>query len=92
MARRNLRRGGADPIVVVTGGNRRIGLEICRQLAARGAYVVLTARKPAAGAAAVKKLAAQKLAVEFQTLDSNGDSIAALRDFLRETKSTAPTC
>ena len=54
-----------------------------RQLAARGAYVVLTARKPAAGAAAVKKLAAQKLAVEFQTLNSNGDSIAALRDFLR---------
>jgi NAD(P)-dependent dehydrogenase (short-subunit alcohol dehydrogenase family) len=83
LARRNLRRGGADPIVVGTGGSRRVGLEICCQLAARGAYVVLTARKPAAGAAAVKKLAAQKLAVEFRTLDSNGDSIAALRDFLR---------
>ena len=60
MARRNLRRGGADPIVVGTGGSRRIGLEICCQLAARGAYVVLTARKPAAGAAAVKKLAARQ--------------------------------
>ncbi len=84
MAQENFRRDGADPIVVVTGGNRGIGFEICRQLAARGAHVVLTARKPAAGAAAVKKLAAQKLAVEFQTLDvTNGDSIAALRDFLQ---------
>ena len=45
---------------------------------------MLTARKPAAGAATVKKLAAQKLTVEFQTLDvTEGDSIAALRDFLQ---------
>ncbi len=79
-----MRRDGTNPIVVVTGGNRGIGFEICRQLAARGAQVVLTARKPAAGAAAVKKLAAQKLAVEFQTFDvTDGDSIAALRDFLQ---------
>lgn len=32
-------------IAVVTGGNRGIGLEICRQLAARGLRVVLTARE-----------------------------------------------
>jgi NAD(P)-dependent dehydrogenase (short-subunit alcohol dehydrogenase family) len=31
-------------IAVVTGGNRGIGLEVCRQLAARGLLVVLTAR------------------------------------------------
>ena len=84
MARGNLRQDDANPIVVVTGGNRGIGFGICRQLAARGAHVVLTARKPAAGAATVKKLAAQKLTVEFQTLDvTDGDSIAALRDFLQ---------
>ncbi len=84
MARGNLRRDGADPIVVVTGGNRGIGFEICRQLAARGAHVVLTARKPAAGAGAVEKLAAQKRAVQFQTLDvTDGNSVAALRDFLQ---------
>ncbi len=78
MARGNLRRDGADPIVVVTGGNRGIGFEICRQLAARGAHVVLTARKPAAGAGAVEKLAAQKRAVQFQTLDvTDGNSVAA---------------
>jgi NAD(P)-dependent dehydrogenase (short-subunit alcohol dehydrogenase family) len=73
------------PIVVVTGANRGIGFEICRQLAARGTQVVLTARDPAAGAAAIKKLAAQKFAAEFHPLDVTvGKSIAALRDFLKD--------
>ena len=79
-------RAGGEPVVVVTGGNRGIGFEICRQLAARGARVVLTARNAEAGAAAVKKLAAQKLAVTFHRLDVTDDnSIAALRDFLQDT-------
>jgi NAD(P)-dependent dehydrogenase (short-subunit alcohol dehydrogenase family) len=75
---------GGGPVVVVTGGNRGIGFEICRQLAARGAQVILTARKPDAGAAAVKKLAAQELATTFHPLDvTDGKSITALRDFLK---------
>lgn len=79
-------RAGGEPVVVVTGGNRGIGFEICRQLAARGARVVLTARNAEAGAAALKKLAAQKLAVTFHRLDvTDHNSIAALRDFLQET-------
>ena len=61
-------RGANAPVVVVTGGNRGIGLEICRQLAARGAQVVLTARKRPAGDAAVKKLAAQKRPSRFSCL------------------------
>jgi NAD(P)-dependent dehydrogenase (short-subunit alcohol dehydrogenase family) len=74
------------PVIVVTGGNRGIGFEICRQLAARGARVVLTARKPAAGAAAIKKLAAQKLVAEFHPLDvTAAQSITGLRDFLNDT-------
>lgn len=74
------------PIIVVTGGNRGIGFEICRQLSGRGARVVLTARKPEAGAAAVKKLAAQNLATQFHPLDVTAtESIAALRDFLERT-------
>jgi NAD(P)-dependent dehydrogenase (short-subunit alcohol dehydrogenase family) len=79
-------RAGGEPVAVVTGGNRGIGFEICRQLAARGARVVLTARHAQTGAAAVKKLAAQKLAVTFHRLDVTDDnSIAALRDFLQDT-------
>ena len=74
------------PIVVVTGANRGIGFEISRQLASRGAEVVLTARKPGAGKAAVKKLAAQDLTVLFQPLNvTSRKSIAALRDFLKRT-------
>jgi (+)-neomenthol dehydrogenase len=71
------------PIVAVTGGNRGIGFEICRQLAARATRVLLTARKTAAGTAAIEKLAKEKLAAEFHALDvTDGKSIAALRDFL----------
>jgi len=79
-------RAGDGLVIVVTGGNRGIGFEICRQLAARGANVILTARKPAAGAAAIKKLAAEKLAAAFQPLDViDAQSIVALRDFVKDT-------
>src|SRR4030095_10946724 len=75
-----------NPTIVVTGGNRGIGFEICRQLASRGAQVVLTARKPEAGEQAVKILAAQNLSVRFHPLDVTGpESIAALREFLEQT-------
>ena len=43
------------PVIVVTGGNRGIGFEVCRQLAGRGAQVVLTARHSEAGKEAVGK-------------------------------------
>ena len=72
-----------NPIIVVTGGNRGIGFEICRQLSDRGAQVVLTARKPEAGEQAVKKLAAQKLSARFHPLNvTDAESITGLRDFL----------
>jgi NAD(P)-dependent dehydrogenase (short-subunit alcohol dehydrogenase family) len=75
-----------DPAIVVTGGNRGIGFEICRQLVARGVQVVLTARKRAAGEAAVKKLAGGKHAAAFHPLDvPDGKSIERFSDFLKDT-------
>lgn len=44
-------------VALVTGGNRGIGFEICRQLAGVGMRVVLTSRDPAQGEAAVARLA-----------------------------------
>jgi NAD(P)-dependent dehydrogenase (short-subunit alcohol dehydrogenase family) len=75
-----------DPVIVVTGGNRGIGFEICRQLTACEARVVLTARKRTAGEAAVKKLAGGKHAAAFHPLDvTDGKSIEHLSEFLKET-------
>jgi NAD(P)-dependent dehydrogenase (short-subunit alcohol dehydrogenase family) len=79
-------RAGGGPVAVVTGGNRGIGFEICRQLAARGARVVLTARERTAGEAAAKKLAGSERTVWFHPLDvAEGASIETLHDFLKDT-------
>ena len=59
----------AARIALVTGGNRGIGHEICRQLAAQGLAVVLTARDASKGKAASKALQEAGLEVEFQRLD-----------------------
>ncbi len=45
------------PVVLVSGGNRGIGFEACRALAARGARVLLGARRFSDGADAAKRLA-----------------------------------
>jgi NAD(P)-dependent dehydrogenase (short-subunit alcohol dehydrogenase family) len=70
--------------VLVTGGNRGLGLESCRQFARRGLYVILTARDDAKGREAAETLASQGFAVEHRRLDiSDVASIAALADALR---------
>ncbi|CAD6243275.1 unnamed protein product [Miscanthus lutarioriparius] len=73
-------------VAVVTGGNRGIGLEICKQLASKGVTVVLTARDEKRGAEAVKNLASQGLSnVLFHQLEVGDLSSAArLADFIRE--------
>ncbi|MBK9752521.1 MAG: SDR family NAD(P)-dependent oxidoreductase [Nannocystis sp.] len=63
-----------QPVALVTGGNRGIGREICRQLHARGFHVLLAARDPARGLAV-----ARELGVAFTPLDvSDPASIARM--------------
>lgn len=45
-----------NPVAVVTGGTAGIGLEACKQLAAKGIDVILTSRSEAKGKAAVKEI------------------------------------
>jgi NAD(P)-dependent dehydrogenase (short-subunit alcohol dehydrogenase family) len=74
----------AAKVAVVTGANRGIGLEICRQLATQGdIHVVLTSRDDSKGKAAAKKLARDGAEVEFRTLDVTKErSVKALADFM----------
>ena len=66
--------------VLVTGANRGIGLEVCRQLKAAGFAVILTARDADEGRAA-----ADSLGVAFSPLDvTASEDIAALADDLRQ--------
>jgi (+)-neomenthol dehydrogenase len=76
---------GLDRIAVVTGGNKGIGLEVCRQLAGDGATVVLTARDETRGAAAAEKLREAGLSnVIFHQLEiTDAPSIARLAEFLK---------
>jgi NAD(P)-dependent dehydrogenase (short-subunit alcohol dehydrogenase family) len=56
-------------IALVTGGNRGIGLELCRQLGQQRVRVILGSRDLAKGAAAATELNANGLPVEPRQLD-----------------------
>jgi NAD(P)-dependent dehydrogenase (short-subunit alcohol dehydrogenase family) len=51
-------------VSLVTGGNRGIGREVCRQLAERGHTVVLTARSADAAATAARATGAEPLRLD----------------------------
>ncbi|KAI3985346.1 hypothetical protein MKX01_033660 [Papaver californicum] len=70
---------------IVTGANKGIGLEICRQLASNGIIVVLTARDETKGTRAVEALKMSGLTdVIFHQLDVNdASSVTSLADFIK---------
>ena len=73
------------PTLLITGANRGIGLEFTRQYAADKWDVVACCRAPGK-AAALQELAKAHPAIRIETLDvTNGASIAALADKMKDT-------
>lgn len=71
-------------VALVTGGNRGIGFEVCRELAKAGCTVILAGRSDDRVAAAVKKLKRSKLDVVGLTLDhTDVASVARAEKFVR---------
>jgi NAD(P)-dependent dehydrogenase (short-subunit alcohol dehydrogenase family) len=77
-------------IAVVTGANRGIGFEICRQLARKGVNVVLTARDESKGLQATERLQSQRLNVIYHPLDVTDP--AAVRRLARYLEATHGRC
>jgi NAD(P)-dependent dehydrogenase (short-subunit alcohol dehydrogenase family) len=75
----------AGKVAVVTGGNRGLGLEACRQLARAGAKVVLASRDPEKGEAAATALRGEGLEVTAYPLDvTDAASIGRLAAFIEQ--------
>ena len=74
-----------SPITLVTGGNRGIGKEVCRQLAQKGQTVILTSRNSEKGEQAARELAGlpgNVVAVQLDVTDSA--SIQKASNLVRE--------
>ncbi len=65
------------PVAVVTGGNRGLGLQTCRELAQRGYAVVLTSRDAERGMEAASQLRDEGLDVSSVVLDVTSPADAA---------------
>ena len=74
-----------EKIAVVSGANRGIGLEICRQLAPLDIIVILTSRDEYKGLTVCKMLEKEELPVRYHYLDvTHAASIQALSNFMRK--------
>ena len=73
-----MKRTPAQRTALVTGANRGIGLEVCRELGRRGLRVVLTGRDGAAARAAAATLRGEELDVLDAILDVRQEGAAGL--------------
>jgi NAD(P)-dependent dehydrogenase (short-subunit alcohol dehydrogenase family) len=72
-------------VALVTGGNRGIGLEVCRQLAGTGVTVLLGSRDLHAGADAARQLTSAQTSVRPVQLDITSSSdVAAARTLVEQ--------
>jgi NAD(P)-dependent dehydrogenase (short-subunit alcohol dehydrogenase family) len=69
-------------VALVSGGNRGIGLEICRQLAARGITVILGSRDEESGRTAADELSGDVVVHQLDVADEQ--SVARLASFVEE--------
>lgn len=73
-------------VAVVTGANRGIGLEVCRNLAQKGIDVVLTSRDKSKGMAAAQQFKNEGLTLNYHPLDvADPASISSFRTFIERT-------
>ncbi|HLW58884.1 MAG TPA: SDR family oxidoreductase [bacterium] len=69
----------SQKIALVTGANRGIGFEVCRQLSDAGLHVILASRDPVKGRHAAGRLRAEDREVSVQPLDvTDPKSVAGL--------------
>ncbi len=68
-------------VAIVTGGNRGLGLDTARKLAAWGARVTLTARNPDDGSRACDSIRARVPGADVQSMLLDLASFASIRDF-----------
>lgn len=64
----------ARKTALVTGANRGIGYEVCRQLGHEGFHVILSSRNESKGKAAAENLKGEGLSVEFLGIDVADDT------------------
>jgi len=74
-----------NKIAVVTGANRGLGFEICRQLAIKGVRVILSSRNETKGKEAAENLKKEGLDVDFHQLDiTDKNSIRQFAEYAKE--------